>query len=78
MTVANEPQVEPSAPLAVIDVERLLLGDTKSAEDLLHAAKSSGFFYADLRGSSCKVMLPDIEALAEQPCSEFSRESARV
>jgi hypothetical protein len=63
MTVANELQAEPTAPLAVVDMEKLLLGDTKTVEDLLHAAKSSGFFLADLRGPSCKDMLPDIEAL---------------
>jgi hypothetical protein len=63
MTVANELQAEPTAPMAVIDMEKLLLGDAKTAENLLEAARTSGFFLVDLRGPNCENMLPDIEAL---------------
>jgi isopenicillin N synthase-like dioxygenase len=73
MPAAKSPVGEAVAPLATIDMEKLLLGDKQTAEDLLHAAESPGFFYADLRGPSCKDMLPDIEALYALSHSYFEQ-----
>ncbi|KAK4149921.1 hypothetical protein C8A00DRAFT_37479 [Chaetomidium leptoderma] len=73
MPAAKTPQAEAVAPLATIDVEKLLLRDPQTAEELLHAAESPGFFYADLRGPSFKDMLPDIEALLALSHSYFEQ-----
>jgi isopenicillin N synthase-like dioxygenase len=73
MPAAKVPLGEAVAPLATIDMEKLLLGDKQTTQDLLHAAESPGFFYADLRGPSCKDMLPDIEALFALSHSYFEQ-----
>ncbi|KAL2126945.1 hypothetical protein VTI74DRAFT_11582 [Chaetomium olivicolor] len=73
MPAVKTPQAEAVAPLATIDMEKLLHGDIQTAKDLLHAAESPGFFYADLRGPSCKDMLPDIEVLFALSHSYFEQ-----
>lgn len=61
MPAAKDLTAEAHAHLEVIDMEKLLHGDSDTAEVLLHAAENPGFFYVDLSGPGSKSIVSDIE-----------------